>query len=339
MSVGLRAALNPHLFLRRRPPCHSKFACDLQAFTLPEFTRPFAYSLCAVAVVALALLWRKRRISRSGVGRPGLPVPLAGPVLIFAALAGYLQTGHLVTGLAVAVGLLAVGGLLGDLAGVSGWVRALIALPGAAWLSFFSALPDPLWARVLVGAVAAVGAALVADVDRRTERSALGPILLAATYVGVYETVPDPDFSLLLVGAVLPLLLVAWPVPVAYLGGPGAAAASGLLAWSDAVGGRGRLGTVIVGAACLGLLVVEPVARRIAPGGTGILDGRLGRGRVLALGVVQLAMSAICTRIAIMAPTPWPAAVLAALYLAGASAILVSARKLRGVRGLAHQER
>ena len=337
MPFAVAASLNPHLYLRQRPPCHTKLGCDLQALTLPEFTRPFEYSLTAVTALSVAALWWKRRMLRDGFGRLALPAPVAGLVLVFAALGGYLQTGHLVTGLAVAVGLLVGGGALADLAGAAGWARVAAALPGAAWLSFLSALPNPLWTRLAAGAFTAVGAVLVAEVDRRTRRCALAPILLAASCIGVYETVPDTDFSLVLAGAVLPLLLLAWPSPVAYLGAPGAAGAIGLLAWSDAVGGRGRPGTVIAGAACLGLLVVEPIARRLARSSIGLFEGRFGPRRVLALGLSQLAMAALCTRIAILAPTLWPDAALVAVYVMFTSSALAFATRMVAPRGSARR--
>jgi hypothetical protein len=257
---GGPSPLDPHLFLRPRPPCSSKLTCDLDAFRIPEFLVPFRYGLIALGFgLVVAISWRlwRRRSANGDVA----PLPFSGLLICAAALGGYQVTGHLVTGLTVAVVLLVAGGLVADLARLPMAARLVLGVPGAIVLVQKTALPDPTWARVFAGVLAVVGGTLVADLDRRHAANGLGPVLATVTVVGLYENVPDPDFALLIVGAALPLVLLGWPVPLARLGGAGSAGLMGLFAWADAVGGRGRLSAVIAGAACLGLLAVEPVSR------------------------------------------------------------------------------
>jgi hypothetical protein len=314
--------LDPHLCLRPRPPCSSKLRCDLQALRLPEFLVPFRYGLVALGVgVVVAVCWRLwRRRSASGNAPP---IPFAGPLLCAVALGGYEVTGHLVTGLAVAVALLAAGGLVADVARLPIPVRLLLGVPGAVVLVQKTALPDPTWARVFAGVLAVVGGTLVADLDRRHAATGLGPVLATVTVVGLYESVPDPDFALLIVGAALPLVLLGWPAPLARLGGAGSAGLMGLFAWADAVGGRGRLSAVIAGAACLGLLAVEPVTRLLRRKRGTILDSAPRRWWVpVVVAAVQLALCVAATRISGPTRTPAKAALIAGAAFALAVAVL-----------------
>jgi hypothetical protein len=216
------------------------------------------------------------------------------------ALAGYQRTGHLVPAFAVSIGLLVAGGLIRELAGISPVFSMLLAFPGAFVLATETALPDPAWARAFAGAFTVVGTGLIDSLDRRCDEFGLGPLLLAVTTLGLYETVPDPDFALLLLGAAIPLVLFGWPVPFGRLGTSGAAAAAGLLAWAGAVGGRGRLGTVVAGAVCLGLFAVEPPAHLLLRGRRTLLEALASRswGPVVVC-FVQLGLAAACTRMAV----------------------------------------
>ncbi len=322
VDPAIMGSLDPHLFLRYRPPCSGRFHCDLQALTLPEFTEPLRFALIALGLgIIFGLAWRIVHRPRLH-GRPRAPIAIAGLLFAATALAGYQSTGHLVVGLAVAVVLLAGGGLIADLASLPIPLHMLFAVPGAVVIADRSALPDPEWVRMFIAVVTVVGAGLVADLDRRNERSGLGPILLAVTMVGLYESVPDPDFALLLVGAAVPLALLGWPVPLARLGGSGAAVASGLLVWAAAVGGRGSLSAVIAGCACLGLFIIEPVAHLLLRRRRSVLE-RLPRRwwAPVLVGVAQLGIVAGCTRIAAAGRSPVEACEIAAVSLVVAVAL------------------
>ena len=250
------------------------------------------------------------------------PLAAAGPLWVTAALVGYLETGHLVAGLAGSVLLLALGGAAADLLQMRGPLRMLPAMPGAVILAVGAALPDPAWARALATVDAVLGRWLIAGMDERSGKSGTGVVLLVVSLIGLYETVPDPDFALVLVAAALPLLLVAWPRPLVRLGTPGAFASAGLLAWADAVGGRGRLGSVIGGALCLGLFLVIPAAsilmRRARRGLPVTPVGPLG---VVGAAAVQLLFALGCSRIAVHASGPSQASYVAIAYLLGAAGL------------------
>jgi hypothetical protein len=68
---------------------------------------------------------------------------------------------------------------------------------------------------------------------------------------------------MVLVGAAIVLLLASFPTPLSSLGPEGAAASVGLLLWVAAADGRGRPGSIVGAVGTLGLLVVEPLVRRV----------------------------------------------------------------------------
>jgi hypothetical protein len=125
---------------------------------------------------------------------------------------------------------------------------------------------------VAVAAVAVAGA-LAADFDRR-RRDGLALGLWAVSLAGVWATVPDVESAVVVLGAALPPALLGWPGPLARsglvaLGVAGSLAAAALLAWVVATDGTGRPGSMVGGLACLGVLVVEPLARRLGGRGPG----------------------------------------------------------------------
>ena len=128
--------------------------------------------------------------------------------------------------------------------------------------SMLDGVPDGLgWVVPAMVGVIVVGGLLVTDFDRRA--GGWGPVLLAVTMFGVWVTVPETQHVVVLMGAVLPIGLLGWPKPLASLGIPGAVVATGVVAWGVAVDGQGRPGAVVGGFACLGIMVVEPVVRRV----------------------------------------------------------------------------
>jgi hypothetical protein len=162
------------------------------------------------------------------------------------------------------------GGLAATLAGLAP------AAAGAAALAATGAVPAAREAGLgpLVAAAAVVAAgALLADFDRR-RRDGLALPLWAVTVAGVWATVPDVESAVVVLGAALPPALLGWPSPLARnglvsLGPAGSLAGAGLLVWVVATDGAGRPGSMVGGLACLGVLAVEPLARRLGGRGPG----------------------------------------------------------------------
>lgn len=122
----------------------------------------------------------------------------------------------------------------------------------------------PGWGIALVAIGPALGGAAAASLDRRGRHSGTGPLLLGVATVALYLTVPDTELALVLLGVSTPLMLTAWPRPVARLGDGGAYAAVGLFIWMATSDGVGRPGSTVGAVAALGVLVVEPLGRMLS---------------------------------------------------------------------------
>lgn len=228
---------------------------------LVTFTTPFSEPLfrdglaagCVTTTVALAAAGRLRRSVR--------PVPVAGP-------AGALATTWVLAGepwvdptLAVAVLVLAAGGLALDRFPRRPLIAALPLVAGALLLAFGSGAPAAGWIRATIVASTLAGGAAVVSFESRWRATGIGPGLLFGTVVGAYLCVPDTEAVLVLLGALTPVLLLGWPLRWGSLGAGGAFALCGLLAWAVAVGGEPRAASIVGATAALGVLVVEPVVR------------------------------------------------------------------------------
>lgn len=170
-------------------------------------------------------------------------------------------------------------------------------------------------------AAALVGGLLVAGYDRSGEgrdRTAAGPVLLAVTVFGCWVTVPETQHVVVLVGAVLPVAAVSFLRPTR-LGVPGAFAAVAVIAWVVEVDGRARAGAVVGALACLGLMALAPVLRRVVPGWEAF--------------VVHAVLVAWCSRVAGMQDGAVPAVALVAVGYVVAGVVV--ARMRTGVRAAA----
>jgi hypothetical protein len=209
------------------------------------------------------------------------PVPTPGPVPVH----GLLFAAAFVAGLALAPG-----------PAVPGWP------------------PPSGWVLPAAAAVALAAGPLLAGFDARWPSRGLGPVLLAIALAGIWSTVPDTEAALVALGAALPLALLGWPRPLGSLGRAGSWAAAGALGWVVATGGAGRPSAVVGGAACLGLLAVEPLARRLDPERRSLLGcvpgGPWG---AVVVAAAQLGLVYVAARVAGTRPT-----VAAAVAVAGA---------------------
>jgi len=231
-----------------------------------EFRAALPFGLGALAIGAAAgVAWR--RAGRSG------PAPIGGLLVAAAAAlairvpvsAPRVDDPDLSAGLAAGLALLAAAGVAADATGRPTVVAAALAVPGAWFVAYQSGLVDTAWVRAAVAVGTLAGGTLAAVAEQPPGRAGLGPPLLALSALGVYFTVPDTEEAMVLLAVAGPVAVLGWPLRIAALGTGGAMAAAGLLAWTVAAGGYGRSSSIVGGLGCLGLLVLEPVARRIAP--------------------------------------------------------------------------
>jgi hypothetical protein len=217
---------------------------------------------------------------------------------------------------------LPIGGLLFAAAVAAGLAAA--ASPGP---------PPDRWGWALVASLLVPGGWLLADLDARWRRRGLGPVLLAGSVAGIYATVPDTEQALVALGAAVPLALLAWPWPLIWLGPVGAYLATGVLLWVVASGGAARGSAVVGGVACLGLFVVEPLARLLDPTRRSVLehlpDGGVG---VALASLPHLALVAVAARVAGLQPTVTRAIVVALAELA--AAVLLALALTRTARSM-----
>lgn len=250
-------------------------------------------------------------IVAAGVRPRSTPLPLGG--VLFAAAA----TGSLWLAFPVPIGVPAGIALmvLGVLLGATVWDRSLGAVPGAIVLIVFGEMGRGAVIPLAIGLIA-IAAGLVVDFDATFRRSAVGLPLLAVSVVGVIITVPDTERAMALVGAGLPLAIIGWPLRFASLGAGGAAAV-GLVGWVGALAWTGRPGAVIGAIASLGLMLAEPVGRRLAgnrPTALANLAASGPVGAVLVIGAHGLLVLG-ASRIAGLRQGFWPALAIAVLIL------------------------
>jgi hypothetical protein len=288
----------------------------------------------AAAAGSLAV-WASRRGRR-----PGNPAAVAGLALAVAGVVAVTLRVRAEIGLAVALGILAGGGAALEWARTAA-SRPFAVLGTAAGLALGTAgvllmHPGPVPRPVLVAATLAAGA-LLADFDRRWRDRGLTPALLAVTTAGIYLAVPDVEAALPVLGVALPLALLGAPAAVGQAGGSGgpmrpsllaaagAYAAAGLLVWITVTGSAGRPGAFIGGLACLGVLVVEPPARRLSRRGRDQPAPPPGRRVALAVLISQIVLAAVAARVVARPVSVVGALALAAFELVLALAVTVAA--------------
>lgn len=261
----------------------------------------------ALAIATIALVPAMRRV-------PITVVTGAGAAAVVVAMARSMTGGWwTVLGLAGLAGAAAVRSASPQLALVTVGILALAASAPSRTAGGF------------LGAAVVVAALAVADVVA-ARGPALTAALLALSVAGVWAAVPDTE-EILLVGGVLAL-----PLVVTVAGGldrldvrwslPSAAAIVGPVVWAAVVGGRGRPGSMVGGVACLGVLLVEPAARRIARRPA---TERPPVAVVVVVVAVQVGLVAITARVAATHTAVGPAALVSAAALAAGTAVLSSA--------------
>lgn len=254
-----------------------------------------------VLVGVAALRSRRVRSTRS-------PLPLAGIALVAPTVIIVSDRFSLPVGVLGGLLVLGCAGILMDMRDADPAGAVLLGSVGGYLLAWHGDLVPVTWIRIVVVGTSVAGGMAFASFDRRWGGSGYPPAFFALTATGVYFTVPDPYDAIVLFGCALPVTLLGWPLPLARFGANGAFMAAGLLAWTAARDGFGRQSSIIGGVACLGLLLLEPIAR-LRHRERSALDA-LPRGRdrwPLALGA-QLVLVAVASRVAgLQSPEPYVA--------------------------------
>jgi hypothetical protein len=183
-------------------------------------------------------------------------------------------------------------------------VRVAALAPGAVVLVTLAAEGTSGWARALVlVAIVGVGSA-AASIDRRFPYLTFG--LLALSALGAYATVPDTEQARAVVGALLPIAVLAFFArETAEAAGPSLGVA--LVGWVALVGGVARPGSVVGAIGCLGVLLLAPLARRTLP---------------VVVMVMHLAIVGLASRVAGLRQSAWIAAALLLPVVIVASIVL-----------------
>ena len=201
----------------------------------------------------------------------------------------------------LAAGVIALYGA-GELAAAAGALAKLIwAAPGAVLVAANLTVPvHQRWAPPLVVIVILAGSVLCVDYERRNDGRGTTAALVLLTIGGFYACVPETGhIGALAVGA------GAWLLSEFLTGervGPGVMlAAVGVMMWAVVYGGTYRDSALVGGFASLGLLLVEPVARRLPGPPRGLVAERLGR--ALAMILLQGSYALLVSRTAGLAPS------------------------------------
>jgi hypothetical protein len=298
----------------------------LDALQSREFTVGLRAGLLALALGAAAgVVWHLVR-RRS--------FPGAGLLLVAATAWGLHEAVTLPMGLVQGLAALAGAGLIAAFVPAPRIVGPMLAIPGAWILASRGDLVEAEWIRILVIVATVVGGTLAADFDRRFGPAGFPPVLFAVSVVGVYFSVPDTEQASVLLGAGLPMVLLGWPRALAGLGSAGAYAATGLLAWTTVAGGWARPSSIVGGIACLGLLVVEPLARAVRPSVSSVLDTAARRWwGMVPVAAAHLLLVFVASRWAGLQPTVDRAAVIVTVELGLAIAAASALSALLGRAG------
>jgi len=260
-----------------------------------------------LGVLALALGWAVR--FATGRYRPAMPI--AGLLIAIATIGGLYLVAEPLGPAVPALAAIAFGVLIVRLTRAPAWVQILAAVPGSVWLGFGATVTDLTWVRVLMAVLIPVGGFLINDFETRNQRLGLGVIYFTLAVLGTFAAVPDTEQALVLMAVAMPITLLAWPKVAVSLGTEGSFVAVGVLLWVAAAGGGGRPPSIAGSAACLGLLLLEPIIFRLHPG-TANLVNRVKQnwlGAVVA-SIPQFMLVVICSRIAARFDNMLPAIVI-----------------------------
>lgn len=211
--------------------------------------------LVGLGLVGLVVAVRRRPDAR--------PLPWAASLVAAATLLALHGVDRLPPWLVGGALAILVGSGLGSVLRVRAGLWPLLLAPGGgtiAWLAF----DGPLWARLVVLVAVTVGGALAAEFQKGHTRAGTGSLLLLVSAAGIFGTVPDTEHALVLLGATVPLAIAGWPLRWTTPGRIDLPVWVAVAVWTGATGGMGRNTSIVGGVGSLGLLVLEPIVRRVS---------------------------------------------------------------------------
>ena len=254
------------------------FATLIQLFTLPQFLIGVASGI--VGLIVLFILPH----DQSGTARGfGVVLSLVASVAVNIAIESNLY-------LIVSMFLLAAGGLLVERSRTSSeewitWTGWLAVGIGMVMVASRTEIVDVGWMWFGVPLLGLVGGWSMMTSPEALPHRIIGP-MVAITAFAMWTTVPDTEVAMVLLGVSLAMAVATLPGINARLTGGGAFPLITFLAWSAAVGGAARPASVVGAWACIGMLILGPLAVRWRPG------LRLGTWAVLGIHAVIVLVAA-----------------------------------------------
>ncbi len=223
---------------------------------------------------------------------------MGGAVITLATAAAVTLAGDAVLQMWVGLGVVLAGVTIAASLGASAAVAAMAAVPGAVVIAL-AAPPDPSWVRPTVVALTPLVGFLTDDFETRYSHRGLGVVFFGLASMGTFLAVPDTEWARTLFAVCLVFSLAAWPRPLVALGRAGSHMAAAVFVLITASGAMSRPASAIGALACLGFLVVEPLAVRLWPRLAGLSPSLHSTPEAnLFATVPQFALVLACSRVA-----------------------------------------
>lgn len=246
------------------------------------------------------------------------PIPLAGLLIGGSTVAALWALGEAMTPELIGFAAVVGGALLARAFKAPQTVVALAVLPGAVWLGISTTLTQFTWVRIAIVVLVPLGGYLISDFERRYEGVGLGVVFFTLAALGVFVSVPDTEWPRALIATSVPLTFLVWPRVSMGFGSEGGYLCVAVLMLAAAHGGGPRPASIVGSFACLGLLLLEPIAIAFNPALLRITTWfkHNWAGAMLAA-LPQFVVVALCSRVAARFTNEIPAlAVVVLIYVA-----------------------